>query len=123
MADEDLGKLRIEKPGIKPGRSRRKGPFVWVVAAALAAAGLLLFWVLSPRVDVKTAAVSTVYPTQTFTRLNASGYVVAQRKAAVAAKATGRLEWLGVREGSRIKKGEVIARLEDEDVLAAEAQA
>jgi multidrug resistance efflux pump len=38
--------------------------------------------------------------------------VVAQRKAAVGSKATGRLEWLGVREGSVVKTGELIARLE-----------
>ena len=64
-----------------------------------------------------------VYPTQTFTSLDASGYVVAQRKAAVAGKVTGRLDWLGVKEGSRVKKGEIIARLEKQDVLAAESQA
>jgi RND family efflux transporter MFP subunit len=43
---------------------------------------------------------------------------VAQRKAAIASKATGRLEWLGVAEGSRVKAGEVIARLDDRDVVA-----
>jgi RND family efflux transporter MFP subunit len=57
------------------------------------------------------------------TALNATGYVVAQRKAAVASKATGRLEWLGVMEGSRVRKGEVIARLESRDVAAAREQA
>jgi RND family efflux transporter MFP subunit len=48
---------------------------------------------------------------------------VAQRKAAVASKATGRLEWLGVEEGSKVRTGEVIARLENRDVLAASDQA
>jgi RND family efflux transporter MFP subunit len=48
---------------------------------------------------------------------------VAQRKAAVASKATGRLEWLGVREGSRVKANEVIARLESRDVTATMQQA
>ena len=51
--------------------------------------------------------------------LNASGYVVAQRKASVATKVTGRLEYLGVEEGTRVKKGEVLARLEDDDAVAA----
>jgi len=55
--------------------------------------------------------------------LNASGYVVAQRKAALSSKATGRLEWLGVAEGSVVKAGEVIARLERRDVLAQLEQA
>jgi len=50
--------------------------------------------------------------------LNATGYVVAQRKAAISSKATGRLEWLGVAEGSRVKAGDLIARIDDRDVLA-----
>lgn len=125
MTDEDLSKLKIEKKEIRPGGRRRRRVMPWAVAAVLVitAAVLALGGVLAPKVEVKTAVASMVYPTQTFTRLNASGYVVAQRKAAVAAKATGRLVWLGVAEGSHIKKGQVIARLEKEDVLAAEAQA
>jgi RND family efflux transporter MFP subunit len=72
----------------------------------------------SRAVSIETASVSQVYPTQAFTLLNASGYVVAQRKAAVAAKTTGRLEWLGVEEGSLVKAGQVIARLENMDLQA-----
>jgi len=49
--------------------------------------------------------------------------VVAQRKAAVASKATGRLVWLGVEEGSRVKEGDIIARLENLDVKATREQA
>jgi RND family efflux transporter MFP subunit len=59
----------------------------------------------------------------TFTLLNASGYVVAQRKASVAPKTTGTLEWLGVEEGSRVRAGEIIARLENRDVTASRDQA
>jgi RND family efflux transporter MFP subunit len=55
--------------------------------------------------------------------LNAAGYVVPERKAALSSKATGRLEWLGVQEGSRVKADEVIARLESNDVRAQLAQA
>ncbi|MFI4925047.1 MAG: efflux RND transporter periplasmic adaptor subunit, partial [Vicinamibacteria bacterium] len=72
-----------------------------------------------PRVvDVQTVAVVTSFPSQQFVVLNATGYVVAQRKAAIASKATGRLEWLGVAEGSRVKAGEVIARIDNRDVVA-----
>jgi RND family efflux transporter MFP subunit len=63
--------------------------------------------------------VTTAYPTQAIALLNATGHVVAWRKAAVSTKATGRLEWLGVQEGSRAKEGQVIARLENQDVAAA----
>ena len=86
------------------------------------AAGLYYRGATAP-VAVETATVSMAFPSQAFTLLNAAGYVVAQRKAAVASKATGRLEWLGVREGSRVKEHEIIARLESGDVTAAMQQA
>jgi len=73
-------------------------------------------------VEVEQTTVTLAYPYQAVTALNATGYVVAQRKASIASKATGRLEWLGVQEGSRVKKGEVIARLERQDVNAARDQ-
>jgi RND family efflux transporter MFP subunit len=62
--------------------------------------------------------VVTTYPSQQFVLLNATGYVVAQRKAAISSKATGRLEWLGVTEGSRVKTGDIIARIDARDVVA-----
>jgi multidrug efflux pump subunit AcrA (membrane-fusion protein) len=46
--------------------------------------------------------------------LTASGSVVASRKAAVGSKGTGRLVWLGVEEGSHIKSGQAIGRLESD---------
>ncbi len=125
MADEDLSGLKIEKgtEGFRPKR-RRKAAVILIAAIllllliVLAATGLL-----SPRVEVETATVSQVYPSLTFTLLNASGYVVAQRKASVAPKTTGTLEWLGVEEGSRVRAGEIIARLENRDVTASRDQA
>jgi RND family efflux transporter MFP subunit len=92
-------------------------------ALVLAAAAIAGFGAFGSALTVETAAVTTAYPSQAVTLLNATGYVVAQRKAAVASKATGRLEWLGVMEGSRVRKDEVIARLENRDVTAQRDQA
>ena len=50
--------------------------------------------------------------------LTASGYIVARRKAVVSAKIQGRLSSLTVEEGSRVREGEIIARLENRDYLA-----
>ena len=61
-------------------------------------------------------------PGQESAILTASGYIVAQRKAAVASKGTGRLEYLGVIEGDRVKEGQIIGRLENSDVEAALGQ-
>ncbi|MEY3942939.1 MAG: hypothetical protein RLZZ133_629 [Pseudomonadota bacterium] len=67
---------------------------------------------------VQTTTVVSVFPSQALSVLNASGYVVAQRKAAVSTKASGRLEWLGVAEGSTVRQGDVIARIESTELQA-----
>lgn len=125
MAQEDLSGLKIDKTAGNKHPERRRRRWLWWLAAACAAlvAVAAAKGLVSPQVEVETATVSLVYPSQTFTRLNASGYVAAQRKSAVAAKATGRLVWIGVEEGSRVKAGEVIARLESDDVAASRTQA
>ncbi len=68
-------------------------------------------------------AVVSIRPSEAATLLNASGYVVAQRRAAVASKGTGRLVELLVREGDRVQKGQVLARLESADVGASLSRA
>ena len=124
MANEDLTRLKIDKSGAAYNGRRKRSFRPWIAGVIIAAVGLgMYFFVFNPVASVELASVSLVYPTQTFTVLNASGYVVAQRKASVSSKATGRLEWLGVEEGSRVKRNEVIARLEDRDVKAGSEQA
>lgn len=94
-----------------------------IALVVVMAAGWYFSGGFNQAVEVEAASVATAYPSQAFSLLNATGYVVAQRKAAVASKATGRVEWLGVAEGSRVKKGEIVARLENKDVTAAMDQA
>ena len=123
MTPTDLSTLGIDRtPSNRPRRHRRR--WTWAIAGisvlAAAAAASAKF---SGAIAVDTAPVTTAYPSQAMTTLNATGYVVAQRKASVASKATGRLEWLGVVEGSRVTSGEVIARLESRDVAATREQA
>src|SRR3972149_3005100 len=119
----DLKKLKIDKPSdlsyYSNAKSRRN-----LIRAVVIVAVLLFIYLLykndvfSSSKSVEIASVSTIYPFQGKTILNASGYVVAQRKAAVASKGTGRLEYLGVEEGSLVKKGKIIARLENADIAA-----
>jgi HlyD family secretion protein len=124
MTDKDLTGLQIDKTAAayRPARRKRAGWWVAAVVAVLLAA-LAVKGVFTPKVEVETTTVSQLYPSQAFTLLNASGYVVAQRKAAVASKTTGRLEWLGVEEGTRVRTGEIVARLENLDAKAAREQA
>jgi HlyD family secretion protein len=128
MAAPDLSKLKIDRSGTAPSALRGQGRVRRLLVPAIVSAvaistGMFGFlrWSQAP-VEVETTSVAMVYPSQSYTVLNATGYVVAQRKAAVASKATGRLVWLGVEEGSRVKKDEVIARLEDLDVRATREQ-
>jgi RND family efflux transporter MFP subunit len=118
MSSESLGRLTIDKSRQAPSQ-KRNGRLKYIIGAAVIFAIIAAVMVLRTRtITIETASVSQVYPTQSFTLLNASGYVVAQRKAAVASKTTGRLEWIGVEEGSLVTSGQVIARLENRDLQA-----
>jgi RND family efflux transporter MFP subunit len=114
----DLSKLRIDRDDA-PIRRRRRRKWIGLGVVVVAAAAAGGWYLLQPRAQtVQTTPIVTAYPSQQFVVLNATGYVVAQRKAAISSKATGRLEWLGVAEGSRVKEGDVIARIDDRDVTA-----
>ena len=122
MDADKISRLRItEKQEFTPGGPRRWKPvaaLLLLVSALLLALGAYWQGLLSPSVTVRGTSVGWIYPSQVLTDFNASGYVVAQRKAAVASKGTGRLEYLGVREGSTVKEGQVLARLENDDLKA-----
>ena len=127
-SDADLSSLRIDRSshGVSsPRKSRKTGKLVlWAVVIAAIVGGIIVVkqW-LSPAVEVQLATASLTSPSQANAVLTASGYVVARRKAAVASKGTGRLVFLGVEEGDKVKKGQVIARLEDDDVIASRERA
>lgn len=107
-----LGALKIGRRG---GRRRRRWPFV---VGALVLAGAAALALVPRKAEVQAATVQLAYPSQQYNQLSASGYVVAQRRAAVSSKATGRLVELTVREGSVVKMGELLARLDAADVTA-----
>ena len=123
---DDLSSLKIEKSAVVARSRRRRRRYYWLAALVVIVLALFVLYrtgVLAPSTPVQVSRVTQIYPSQTFTKLNASGYVVAQTKSALASKVTGRLVWLGVEEGSRVKAGQVVARLENQDVMAARDQA
>jgi len=131
MADSkapDLSKLRIDRSRDDESTtdsSSRKYLLLFSGIAATVIAVYFLFFrgSLASSVEVQTFTVTAISPAQADAVLTASGYVVAQRQAAVASKGTGRLEYLGVEEGDQVKAGQIIARLEHSDMSAAWAQA
>lgn len=125
MAQEDLSKLKIDQAAKKNVTAgRKKKPFIIAGLILLMLVGIILYrtGVIAPVATVDVTTVSMVYPSQSLSVLNASGYIVAQRKAAVASKMTGRLTALLVEEGNTVKKGQVLARMENADVTAIKGQ-
>ncbi len=115
----DLSSLRIDRTSeFRPPRKWWK----WVLAASVVPLLLLGYFILmrgvAPGLTVQVGSATMITGSQAQALLTASGYVVAQRQAAVASKATGRLEYLGVVEGDRVKAGQIIARLENSGIAA-----
>ena len=125
----ELSVLKIERGrGVRRGGSRRLIPLILLLAIAGAAAFL---W-LEPRSRnaVRSAAPAFAVPVierttaarvtegQRLTVLSATGYVDAETRADVSPKITSRITELNVTEGSRVKKGEVLARLDHTDLDA-----
>ena len=110
----DLSTLKIDRDGRK---SSSKKPLYFIIAAIiLAIAGYFLFSNSSVKVKTLTITASSLSGQDAI--LTGQGYVVAQVKAAISSKATGRLEALYVIEGDKVQSGNVIGRIESNDVQA-----
>ena len=55
--------------------------------------------------------------------LNATGYIVAAHRIEVASKVIGKVLWIGVEKGDKVKAGQVLVRLEDDEYVAQVTQA
>jgi HlyD family secretion protein len=119
----DLSALRIQRDP-EPRRTSR----AWLLLAAVlvVAAGVAAYFLANqglrpPRVEAVSASV--VSEGQATTVLAATGYVEAERKADLSPKITSRITELNVTEGTRVKKGDIIARLDSTDLDAQLAEA
>jgi len=117
----DLSALRISREDGFESRGRKRAirNLLWVgIPAIVIIALIVILSGISSIKEVRTGAVMLLTRAQAQTSLSATGYVVAERKASVASKGTGRLEYLAVEEGDEVKKGQVIGRLENSDIAA-----
>jgi HlyD family secretion protein len=119
----DLSALRIRR---EP--EARRGTRGWLLLGAVlvVVAGAVVYALAGrslrpPAVEVVTASVVT--EGQATTLLSATGYVEAERKADLSPKITSRITELNVTEGTRVRKGDVIARLDSTDLDAQLAEA
>ncbi|MBM3803126.1 MAG: efflux RND transporter periplasmic adaptor subunit [Acidimicrobiia bacterium] len=129
--DHDLNSLKID-------RSRRRQPdglSKWATRWILA--GIALFVLLglaatafrfsSQAVEVEiyrvTAKVAADAGDDRGIVLNAAGYIVAHHKIQLTAKVVGKVAWIGVEKGDRVKESQVLVRLEDSEYQAQLLQA
>ena len=115
----DLSSLRIDRSENNTPKSGSKAIIYVIIAIVIIVAGYFGVKSLSnDALEVKLTTVIKQTPGRSSAVLTASGYVVAQREASVSSKGTGVLVYLGVVEGDKVKKGQIIARLDDRDIVA-----
>ena len=125
----DLSKLRINRDQPPPAVRRVFGRAALIAIVAILVLATLAAVVVRGRAPLVQVAAVTASAggargeATGATAVTANGYVVARTKASVSAKIPGRLAFLGVAEGSYVRAGEVIARLDNADYQAAVAQA
>jgi len=127
MTAPDLSKLRIDRDAPPTGVSRalkRNAMLAGLTLAIIVVAGL---WLRRGSANLVQTVVATASGGSEGgaggTSVTANGYVVARTRAAVSAKVAGRLATLSVSEGSYLREGEMIARLENAEYRAQVSQA
>jgi RND family efflux transporter MFP subunit len=120
-----LNQLRIDRS--EPASASGRGKW-WISAMTVVViVGAAAWYFTRPtgiliRTSVVQAAAESGAGAMGTSLLDASGYVVARRRATVASKVTGKVVSVMLEEGQRVEAGQVIARLDDSTWRAAEAQ-
>jgi HlyD family secretion protein len=126
MTNTELQKLRIDKSHKAPRRESRRWP--WVALVVLLAGGGVGAWRYQKAAAVPVVQTMKVRLPEGFTSdsdlvmLSATGYVIAAHKVELASKVVGRVAWVGVEMGDKVKKGDVLVRLEDDEYKARVAE-
>ncbi|MBD3402268.1 efflux RND transporter periplasmic adaptor subunit [candidate division GN15 bacterium] len=117
----DLSSLKIDRDK-KLGDRPKSRKWVWLVVVVVLVAIVIGYFALqesvAPAISVDVATASFMSGSDAAAEMVATGYVVAQRLAEVASKGTGRLAYIGFDEGDVVSQGEVIARIENDDIRA-----
>jgi len=122
---EDLQSLHIDRTergsaGIgEPPAWARRYIVIGIVVVAILSLSALAYRLLSrnvPELEVVRASAESTDVGGTV--LSATGYIVAHHTINVNSKVTGRLAWIGVEKGDKVKEGQVLVRLEDQEFRA-----
>ena len=127
---QDLQGLRIDRS--ERGDSGGDGPawarryiLIGITVVVLLSVSALAYRLLAPsapEVEVARATAESVDSPGSVV-LSATGYIVAHHKINVNSKVTGRVKWIGVEKGDKVKEGQVLVRLEDDEFQAQYQQA
>jgi len=115
----DLQGLRIDRsaPSGEPAPWARRYIIIGISAVAVLSVGALAYRLLAPHIpEVEvTRAQAENSGDAGGVVLTASGYIVPHHKINVNSKVTGRVKWIGVEKGDKVKEGQVLVRLEDDE--------
>jgi HlyD family secretion protein len=125
---EDLQSLRIDRSGHGAGNGEppawaRRYIVVGIAIVAVLSLSALTYRLFSrdvPEVEVTRASAESSDVGGTV--LSATGYIVAHHTINVNSKVTGRLAWIGVEKGDKVREGQVLVRLEDQEFRASYEQ-
>jgi HlyD family secretion protein len=130
MADE-LSKLRIDRSAKRKGSSNWASK--WIVSGVtlfvLLGVGRTVYSRMNAATEVEIQRVTATAPTGPGgvnagdVILNATGYIIAAHKIELASKVVGRVAWIGVEKGDKVREGQVVVRLEDDEYKAQLQQA
>jgi HlyD family secretion protein len=120
--DAGLKGLRIDRSNQRGSTKGKLRPVLLsMVLLGLLAGGWFVYTRLTAATVVETLRVrvnSTSSIGAGETILNATGYIVAAHKTELASKVSGRVAWIGVEKGDRVKQGQELVRLENEEFRA-----
>ena len=126
--DTELEGLRISRtPQPEPKKRSAATRLTIGSVVAIAAVAAIIPYLLhnrGPAVQVaRVMAAQSPAGEDNAVALNATGYIIAHHQIQVASKVSGKVAWIGVDEGSEVKKGEVLVRLENTEYRAQVEQA
>ena len=129
--ETELKSLRIDRGKRRGSDGGGSWATKWIIGGVaillLIGAANFIFGKLNASTEVETVRARAVTPgaaaAQGDVALNATGYVIAAHKIELASKVAGRVLWIGVEKGDKVRQGQTLVRLEDEEYRAQVQQA
>jgi len=125
--ETELKSLRIDRSAKRSSEPKAFGKLIAIAClVAVAAIGaVLVYQKVNAAVPVHVVPVESPVAASAAGEqiiLTATGYIIAAHKIEVASKVNGRVAWIGVDKGDRVKAGQELVRLENDEYKASVVQ-